>query len=97
MFCFGLRFVLQTVLIQVANVDFIIPRRGGRRDREGFANPSLPLQHLSTHPGESAAAGLIAADREGLGQYSLVQVWLAGVVCDSGFFAWLLSFVFHLC
>ena len=49
--------LLQRVLIQSAHADFIIPRGGGRRDREGFANPSLPLQHLSTHPGVAAAAG----------------------------------------
>ena len=49
--------LLQRVLIQSAHADFIIPRGGGRRDREGFANPSLPLQHLSTLPGETAAAG----------------------------------------
>ena len=43
----------------VVCVDFIIPRGGGRRDREGFANPSLPLQHLSTLPGVAAAAGTL--------------------------------------
>ena len=57
--------LLQRVLIQSANVDFIIPRGGGRRDREGFANPSLPLQHLSTLPGEPLRRD-ITADREGL-------------------------------
>ena len=61
----GLYVLLQRVLIQSAYADFIIPRGGGRRDREGFANPSLPLQHLSTHPGESAAAGTLPLTARG--------------------------------
>ena len=38
------------------------PRGGGQRDRDGFANPSLSLRHLSTHPGESLRRD-ITADR----------------------------------
>ena len=71
----GLLVLLQRVLIQSAHADFIIPRGGGRRDREGFANPSLPLQHLSTHPGVAAAAGKLPLTARGY----------RGIVrCDSG-------------
>ena len=56
MFCFGLRFVLQTVLIQVAKVDFIIPR-GGTQGRILGTPPY--------HPGAPLRRD-ITANREGL-------------------------------
>ena len=37
--------------------DSFTPRGGGHRDRERLANLSLSLRHLSTHSGDTAAAG----------------------------------------
>ena len=49
--------------MQLCRCDSFTPRGGGQRDRERFANLSLSLQHLSTHSGDTAAAGLITANR----------------------------------
>ena len=64
-FCFFRLYVAYPVYAPARCVSFT-PRGGGQRDRDGFANPSLPLRHLSTEPrlrGSPLAAGLITANR----------------------------------
>ena len=48
---------------------------------------ALPYTLLRDHPYPLRAAGWITANRDGWRQYCLVQVWLAVVVCVSGFYA----------
>ena len=54
----GMFVLLQRVRIQSANADFIPPRGGAQRDRDGLCGALLYLSGTSPlFPGESAAAG----------------------------------------
>ena len=118
--CTGIGAAASVFLVCLAGILFMhrnrcgcfTPRGGGQRDRERFANLSLSLQHLSTHSGVAAAAGLIIANRVVYtNMICAIPVQVAhrhfDISCSylcSGWNrlrfsrdVWLISLVFHLC